>query len=469
MFNPDFYPTPPEIIDYMLSGLEIQNKTILEPSAGKGNIVDALKTYGAKQILTFEKEPDLQTIVAGKSKLLGSDFLQSKKEDLSFIDAIIMNPPFSTGDKHILHAWEIAPEGCQIIALCNSETLNNTWTKERRKLQLILRDNGSHEHLGDCFAKAERKTGVEVAMVKLFKPITSEEFEFDGFFMEEEQEAEGSGIMKYNEVRSIVQRYIGAVKCFDEFKEIEAKMNALLSPVGLTSGFGCTVSYDKKCTTKEDFTKELQKESWKWIFKKMNVSKYVTTGVMSDINKFVEEQTKYPFTMRNIYRMFDIIVGTREQTMNRALEEVFDKLTKHHHENRYQVEGWKTNSHYLVNKKFILEYVTETTWGGSMGISYRGNEDKMNDFHKALCYITGEQPTDPSRVDKDGKPELITTLSAWASKAGLEFNTWYDWGFFEVKGFKKGTLHVKFKDENVWALFNRKIAEIKGFPLPEKL
>lgn len=64
MFNKDFYPTPPEIIDYMLSGLDIQDRVILEPSAGKGNIVDALKTFGAKQVLTFEMEPDLQTIVS---------------------------------------------------------------------------------------------------------------------------------------------------------------------------------------------------------------------------------------------------------------------------------------------------------------------------------------------------------------------------------------------------------------------
>lgn len=35
--------------------------------------------------------------------------------------------------------------------------------------------------------------------------------------------------------------------------------------------------------------------------------------------------------------------------------------------------------------------------------------------------------------------------------------------------FKKGTGHFKFKDENVWALFNQNIARIKGFPLPESI
>jgi len=457
MFNPDFYPTPPQVISQLLNGIDIEGMVILEPSAGKGNIVDALNNLGAKQVLTFEIEPDLQKIIESKSKLLGADFLECTKEQISHVNIIIANPPFSNAGKHILHAWEIAPEGCTIISLCNTNTINVDYTSQRRQLNRIIESYGSTLELGDCFSDSERKTGVEVSMVSLFKPITSEEFNWDGFFIDEEEEVStGPGIMPYNEIRSIVETYKGAVTCFDEFTRTSKKMDNILKPIGLTSGFGCTVSYNKAVTTKEDFSKDLQKKAWKWIFSKMNLGKYVTSGVMEDINKFVEEQQKYPFTMKNIYRMFEIIIGTREQTMNRALEEVFDKLTKHHHDNRYQVEGWKTNSHYLVNKKFILEWVTEVSWGGEMSIKYNGNQDKMTDLDKALSYISGEAP--------QKEP-----LHMWSHKKGLEFNTWYDWGFFEIKGFKKGTLHCKFKDENVWGLFNRKVAEIKGFPLPEKL
>ena len=42
--NKDFYPTPQNLIDKMLDGLDWKMiHTILEPSAGKGNIVEALK------------------------------------------------------------------------------------------------------------------------------------------------------------------------------------------------------------------------------------------------------------------------------------------------------------------------------------------------------------------------------------------------------------------------------------------
>jgi len=40
MFGPDFYPTPKEVIETMLANSSVANKIILEPSAGKGDIVD---------------------------------------------------------------------------------------------------------------------------------------------------------------------------------------------------------------------------------------------------------------------------------------------------------------------------------------------------------------------------------------------------------------------------------------------
>ncbi len=514
MFNPDFYPTPLGVVEYMISQIDVNGKVILEPSAGSGNIVDALFKHGSKQVLTYEIEPDLQKIVATKSKLLGSDFLESKPEQLSHINAIIANPPFSTGGKHILKMWEVAPEGCEIISLCNSNTLEVDYTRERRELNALISNHGTSENLGDCFATAERKTGVSVTMVKLFKPVSSKEFEWEGFFMDEEDEVlTGPGIMQYNEVRSIVNRYTAAVDTFDEYLTTSERMNALLKPIGIKDNFSCSVSHGKTVTTKEEFSKELQKSSWDWIFKKMNIEKFITSGVLKDINKFVEQQQKYPFSMRNIYRMFEIIVGTRKQTMDRAIVEIFDKITKHYDDNRYQVEGWKTNSHYIVNKKFIFPYMCKKGWHGEIDTSY-DSENKMDDINKVLCYLTGQdysgmlsfyqrirlkdcylsldgkKVTDKQVAEIKGEGSKYTYDSPFNfanEEAAKEFHQtyfshkkeviyscpewgqWADWDFFEFKCYKKGTVHFKFKDLDVWAVFNRRVAEIKGFPLPEKL
>ena len=48
-----------------------------------------------------------------------------KSEQISHINAIYMNPPFSNAEKHIIHAWKITPEGCEIVTLCNYATIEN--------------------------------------------------------------------------------------------------------------------------------------------------------------------------------------------------------------------------------------------------------------------------------------------------------------------------------------------------------
>ena len=54
IFNRDFYPTPIDVIEKMLIGVDISGKIILEPSAGSGNIVDYLNSRGAKKIIACE-------------------------------------------------------------------------------------------------------------------------------------------------------------------------------------------------------------------------------------------------------------------------------------------------------------------------------------------------------------------------------------------------------------------------------
>lgn len=450
MFNKDFYPTPKEVIDRMLIGHDMNGKYVLEPSAGKGNILDVLNNLGANTICC-EKNEELAKIASTKARFLKYDFMDVLPEEVSHLDYIIMNPPFSADEKHILHAWEIAPKGCTIISLCNWETLNNSYTSFRRSLNHRIKESGQKENLGDVFTDAERKTGVEIGLITLYKPGSKNGFD-DYFDMGEDDFEDGTGLMSYNAIRDVVERYVNSVKLYDEVLDNAVKMNALSGMLGVKDvSFTCTQK--EKPLKREEFIKGLQKSSWKWIFNKMNMGRFMTKNLKEEINNFVETQQNVPFTMKNIYKMMDLVVQTHGQRMDRAIIEIFDKLTQHYHENRYNVEGWKTNSHYLVNKKFILNNVTEVGWHGEMKIRYNWGAEQFDDMIKALCYLTGEE------YDK--------SFYIWAHDQKIEWGQWFDYKFFEIKGFKKGTIHVKFKDEKVWALFNRKVAEIKGYPLPE--
>jgi hypothetical protein len=457
MFHSEFYPTPPEVIQMM--NLDCKNRVILEPHAGKGNIVDYCLSNGAKEVLSMEINKDLQQIVKQKSTLIGENFFECKPEQISHVHAIYMNPPFSNAEKHIIHAWEVAPDGCEIVSLCNYSTIERPYPR----LRSIISDYGQTENLGDCFSDAERTTGVEVGLIRLHKPIKSQDFEFEGFFMgEDEEEIQGEGIMQYNEVRALVNRYVGTMKMFDRMKAEIESVNLMIGQINMSS-INLQIGHDKDITSKEQFSKILQKQSWKYIFQKMNMEKYVTSGVMKDINKFVETQEKVPFTMRNIYRMLEIIVGTRKETFNRALEEAIDNFTKYTHENRFGVEGWKTNSGHMLNKKFIVEGIMETMSYMGFNVKYDTyGLRKIDDLVKVLCNITGRD------YNTIGSLYRFNYNSKHEKLFQIEPNTWYEWGFFDVKFFKKGTMHVKFKENDSWFLLNKAYGELKGFVLHDQ-
>lgn len=467
MFHEEFYPTPVHVLEMMQ--LDCEGKIVLDPHAGTGAILDYAILMGAKRVQAIEINKTCQSVLRDKEiQLIGTDWLETKAEDISHVDCIYMNPPFSNADKHILHAWKIAPEGCEIITLCNYETIEKA--HYYRMLAPLLRDHAITENLGSVFEDADRTTSVEVGLIKLYKPVVSESFDYDGFFMEEdEEEKQQTGITEFNEVRAVVNRYVAVMKAFDVMRDQLTYINGLLGGANISS-ISMNLGYEKSVTTKEDFSRIVQKESWQYIFKRLNMDKYVTSGVMKDINKFIETQSKVPFTMKNIYRMLQIIVGTRQNTYNKALEEAIDNFTRHTHENRYNVAGWKTNESHMLGKKFIVEGISEQHYYAEKGLKMRYGSygsDKINDLVKVLCNITAKNYDKIGRLDDNN----LAVHNNYEPKEGerflIESNTWYNYGFFDVKFFKKGTAHFKFKDLNDWYLLNKAYGELKGFSLPE--
>lgn len=179
--NKDFFPTPHHVIEQMMEGEIIKGKKFLEPECGKCDIVDYLHNHGAESVIACELNEDLRKIAATKCKLIGTDFLQVTSDQVSHIDHIVMNPPFSADEKHILHAYEIAPAGCRITALCALGTLENGYSRSRKTLISIIDTYGTFVDIGNCFDIAERKTNVKVALVKIIKPGGTTDSEFEGF------------------------------------------------------------------------------------------------------------------------------------------------------------------------------------------------------------------------------------------------------------------------------------------------
>lgn len=468
--NADFYPTPTDVINTMMLGEDILGKTILEPSAGGGNIVSWLKDNGAGDVIACEKDETLQKLLAGKCELISDDFLSVTSDQVSHVDYIIMNPPFSDAVKHIKHAFNIAPAGCTVISLCNSSNLERRFSSERQELYELVELYGCSEYLGTVFDTAERKTNVGVSLIKLYKTGEDED-EFASYFFSNEDDLldknETEGIVQYNVVRDMVNRYTSAVKLFDETMEAANKINDVAKfsdskfdyvPIRFAT---VDINGNAVSISRQQYKKQLQKYYWRIIFNKLNMDKYATNGLREQINKFVEKQVNVPFTMHNIYQVINMVVQTTGQRMDKALLEAFDLICSFSAENSTAGEKWKTNANYMINRKFIVPYMTGydaryRTLNEYMSLYYGGNVTRIEDVIKALCYITG------TNYDK------ITNLRDFVYRNNLSYGTWYEWSFFRIKGFKKGTMHFEFTDEEVWIRFNQQVAKQRGWVLPKK-
>lgn len=118
----DFFPTPKETAQMMVDEAGItEGMDILEPSAGNGNIADAIKETGVRPDV-IELSSALTEILEAKGyDVVANDFMDFSGKSY---DRIIMNPPFQNGmdGDHVMHAYELLKPGGKIVAIVGEGT-----------------------------------------------------------------------------------------------------------------------------------------------------------------------------------------------------------------------------------------------------------------------------------------------------------------------------------------------------------
>lgn len=133
-----FFQTPHPVVSQMLdlAGWLDKGMTVLEPSAGTGDIAEEISERWPDAIIDcVEVVPRLADILDLKAKrypvqwrvILG-DFLEMHPDDTHQYDRIIMNPPFENGQDmaHVMHAYKfLKPGGILVAIMANSWTFRN--------------------------------------------------------------------------------------------------------------------------------------------------------------------------------------------------------------------------------------------------------------------------------------------------------------------------------------------------------
>lgn len=142
-----------------------------------------------------------------------------------------MNPPFDNGDYHLLKAWNIA-KNTTIICLLNAKTIKNPYSSKRKALNAIIEQFGTVELIQNAFLHAERRTSVEVALIRL-KKVTKQTEYFQQFEEEEEREYEElneTALARPDQLGNIIEDFKRANELYAEGVALIEKADKVAKP-----------------------------------------------------------------------------------------------------------------------------------------------------------------------------------------------------------------------------------------------
>ena len=521
----EFYPTPDSLIEKMCRKINWNFvQAVLEPSAGKGDIVKYINRRNENKQLdidcieldnnlrqvilyTFSEEnfdklfaqkkeiidrypefdqwskdykyynrslgkyvpvPDVDRM---KLRAIDNERKAVKGENIHLIhdnfltftaykqyNLIIMNPPFSNGDKHLLKALEIQKYGGQIVCLLNAETIRNPYTETRKELvSLLNKYNADIEYITDSFTDAERSTDVEIALIYVNIPIAvndSDDSIFDKLSQSEKyheptpEEVTALDVTDY--MKSIVNRYKVEIKSGIELINAYERMKPYL-----LNSFDDQYSYPimklmdsagKDKITVNKYVEGVRYKYWKALFSNPKFTGKLTSKLQEQYRTKVETFANYDFSEFNIKNLLAEMNSKVKSGIESEIEKMFDKLTEEYacsegSSKKYMYNAWKTNIGYKIDKKVILPFygLYDSIFGH---IDFRKVDEKLGDVERILNYFDGNMTED---VD------IYETVKRYVEK-GITKNI--PLKFFSVTLYKKGSVHITFNCPDLIQKYN---------------
>ncbi len=503
MYNKDFYPTPASLAQRMVFKIKDLDKvkTLLEPSAGKGDllapVLDHFRGYrgdyrhNTPNIHAIEIEPDLRTVLESKEKVsvVDHDFLSYQGR--THFDLILANFPFSNAEHHLKKALDMLFCG-QLVCLVNAQLIKNPHTNLRKELVNRLDKLGAEiEYIADAFIDAERQTGVEVALISVTikGDVESDLFEQmdEDSSSQVDQHAESINEDKTHEVGTR-HHYRDLVASFErtcedvstqlfEFYRNYHRVSDYLK-LTITSPFGekddhapCGYHEDRSLTQimrdqHNALISRVKESYWSKVTQLPSISRHLTSKQLQVFHANREQFLAKEFNERNIRQFACNLVVQFPKFIQQAIVDLFDRITSHalrdygwgHDDlsaNIHYFNAWKTNKGYKVNRKFILPSCVENDiWGRTPAYLSQSGRDFLTDLGKVASYFM------PSSIKQEDEKSLAEICNqALSEGVTRKIQTPY----FDISCFKKGTMHVVFKDLDLLRRFNITACQGKAF------
>lgn len=467
-----FYPTPEHLGQRLLRHVDWKRVTaILEPSAGKGDLLQLVKGKAAI-IECIEIDPNLQAILKEKHyNVIGDDFLTH--DTYTTYDLIVMNPPFADGARHLLKALDLCERGGQVCCILNAETIKNPCDKYRNTLrEMLLEYDAKIEYVKGGFSGSEHRTDVECALV--YVDIPKQSIDLDMFAdMEIAQEyaytherINDAQLATADIVSNVLRRYNDecrlGLSLIDVYSRLEAtiptsetRYKSPLIILNISSSEQCERL--DKFSLKNLYVRELRYKYWKLLFQSDEFSRLLTQKARGQFQLRMQELRAYDFTLSNIKALQLRMSQSLSKNIEDAILEQFEKLTYAHSldksSNIHYFDGWKTNSAFKIKSKVIIPcYGLHENYHSCSWWSLYKATDVLDELEKIFVYLDG------GRTEGETVNQIMYRVNSnHYNGERIPFR------FFDVEFKKKGTMHVWFKSPELLKKFNVFGANKKGW------
>lgn len=509
----EFYPTPENLAEKLLSHLDLKRvRSVLEPSCGKGDLLACLKKikehqkiYTYKKIMTSSPErfvakfnaeygTDFSTVneidhylwqkntkeyvfVGDKEvatspieitcieidsnlcgilkqtygKVINADFLSWM--DFNSYDTIIMNPPFSNGDKHLLKAIQIIESnGGQICCILNAETIRNPYSTTRRMLADKLREyNAQIEYVDNAFADAENKASVDCALIYIDIPrkVATQKF-VEGLikgdvYDDHYEEIKNTQLYAGNAITLMVEQFAKearlGIKLINTYRELSpylSTLNGTSSPLIELE----VCSSESSGSQQNRFIRALREKYWSAAFQTGDIAHLLTEQAREAYKNKITMFRDYDFTLSNIKTLQIELSQHLSDNIQQSIVALYDRFTYRHSmdngKNVHMFSGWKTNDGFKINpKKVIMPLYLYTTYGSWGSWDMWKARDFCTELEKVMTYLDGGQ------TEGESADTIINTLNKEYSGERVSFK------YFDCEFKKKGTVHIFWKRDDL--------------------
>lgn len=487
-----FYPTPEALAEHLLKDIKWRNiESVLEPSAGRGDLAHYVagklfqkaRNYSAHDEYTWKEaiksadidcieiDPVLRNTLEGNGyRVIHDNFLTYETQKRYHL--IVMNPPFDNGAAHLLKALELMQRGGTICCILNAETLKNTYSIQRQELATKLKEyNADIEFVPKAFADAERKTDVDVALIRVTIPPAR----VDSTIVDEMRKAptyktqnvsnDYSELVQYNVIQEWVNRYNFEAACgIRLIEEYESMQDMLSNDVDKTEFSRSILKLEidvggrGRYVVINNYLRETRGKYWRAIFQQPVIVSKLTGNLQQELYDSVEKLKDYEFSVYNILTLIIKMNGRIINGVEDTIIALFDDWTaRSYYEdspNRHYYNGWCTNDSFRVGKKVIIPfYGAYDSWDKKFR-SYNVVQ-KFRDIEKVFDFL------DSGRTNWEG-----TLDKAFQKAQEDQITKNIDTKYFTVTIYKKGTAHLVFKNADLLEKFNLFASQKKGWLPP---